>query len=228
MRESDSSGSRPVRPYVLVFTVDHEVEQGAVEILADVPVHPVRSMAAARALLGRAVPPAMVVVTIDGGESTGVSIARIAREAWPRTAVVLLARGRGPRVDVDGAELISVSGDPSGVLSSLRPRALEGLRVREAQRALADVFAVRWRLSRRQQDCVRLLAFGVAQSELAARLGVTQGTVDQHLRALRERCGEVESCGLIQRLLGLALEAGLRGESWLGVLRGHEALTLVK
>ncbi|MCZ7685890.1 MAG: hypothetical protein M5U28_46895 [Sandaracinaceae bacterium] len=114
------------------------------------------------------------------------------------------------------------------MLASLRPRALEGLRVREAQRALADVFAVRWRLSRRQQDCVRLLAFGVAQSELAVRLGVTQGTVDQHLRAIRERCGEVESCGLIQRLLGLALEAGLRGESWLGVLRGHEALTLVK
>jgi DNA-binding CsgD family transcriptional regulator len=85
-----------------------------------------------------------------------------------------------------------------------------------AQRVLASVFTARWRLSDRQNDCVRLLAYGVPKSDLADRLGISTRAVDEHLRNVRARCGETDSCGLVQRLLQLTIEAGLRGdEGWI-------------
>ncbi len=212
------------RPYLLAFGLEPTLV-GPLELAADeTPVDLVLEYAEVRSLLRREAPPALIVVGADDGGERGAAVARMGRQRWPRTSVVVVGMRRSSRLERVGGELeakiIVLHEGLNLAVRSIRRQMREGARVRDAQRALAAVFAARWKLSKRQHECVRLLAFGVPQNDLPERLGISTRAVDQHLRNIRDRCGEVESCGVIQRLLELAIETGMRGEaSWLRQLR---------
>lgn len=220
------SVAEPSRPYVLAFFVDDALARELRSAITIAPVHVVHDLPAARAVLRDTTPPALVAAMVEDGEETALAIVRVARTQWPRVPIVLLGRGHSSRLDAKGealgAEVLTRNGDVDRLMRALRRRVLEGVRVRETQRALAELFAARWGLSRRQHDCVRLLAYGVPQGELADRLGVTDGAVEQHLARMRERCREADSCGLIQRLLELAVEVGIQRHGWLRLLQDPE------
>lgn len=56
-------------------------------------------------------------------------------------------------------------------------------------RTSAEERAEAWRLTPRQRDVLGLLALGLGNRDMAARLGCTVGTVEQHVSAVLERSG---------------------------------------
>lgn len=217
----------PRRPYVLAFMVDAEVERELRASISPSELVVVRDVQSAQRVLRSPAPAALVVVGLELDSETGVAVGLASRRSWPRVPMVLLSRERSSWLEHTaselGAEGLMHPGDVATLVSGLRAHARRGARAREAQRILAAIFAARWHLSERQHECIRLLAYGVAQSDLPDRLRISTRAVDQHLRNIRERCHEEESCGLVQRLLELVLEVGIHGEQgWLLALRDWE------
>jgi PAS domain S-box-containing protein len=103
----------------------------------------------------------------------GCSTARLAREGWPVPCQGLLVKAR------DGTRQVAVStvavdeGDCPLFVHVLVPD-----REKPSPRAPADV------LTRRQQQVLQLLADGVPAKVIAARLGLAEATVRNHIRAI--------------------------------------------
>lgn len=103
----------------------------------------------------------------------GCSTARLAREGWPISSQCLLVRAREGRRRVDVSTVALDTGDRSLFLHVLVPRDAT------PPRRVAPV-----PLTARQQEVLRLLADGVPAKVIAARLGVAEATVRNHIRAI--------------------------------------------
>jgi PAS domain S-box-containing protein len=102
----------------------------------------------------------------------GCSTARLAREGWPVSCQGLVIKDRaGRRLPVELATVAVADGDQRFFLHIIRPhkpwpKASVGL------------------LTPRQQEVLELLAEGVPAKVIAARLGVTEATARNHVRAI--------------------------------------------
>jgi DNA-binding CsgD family transcriptional regulator len=103
----------------------------------------------------------------------GCSTARLAREGWPvRRQDLLIGAPEGPR-RVEMATVAVDEGDRPLFLHVMVPR-------RETAPSPADHIS----LTRRQRQVLALLADGVPAKVIAARLGLTEATVRNHIRAV--------------------------------------------
>jgi PAS domain S-box-containing protein len=102
----------------------------------------------------------------------GCSTARLAREGWPVTCQGILIDAREGRERVHVSTIAVDDGDSRLFLHVLVPRE-EGCPPPEPPL-----------LTKRQQEVLRLLADGVSAKTIAARLGVAEATVRNHIRAI--------------------------------------------
>jgi DNA-binding CsgD family transcriptional regulator len=102
----------------------------------------------------------------------GCSTARLAREGWPVPCLGLLIRaGKGKR-RVDVSTVAVHEADRSLFLHVVVPRCEPSPGSNRS-------------LTARQQEVLRLLAEGVPAKVIAVRLGVSEATVRNHIRAIR-------------------------------------------
>jgi DNA-binding CsgD family transcriptional regulator len=103
----------------------------------------------------------------------GCSTARLAREGWPVCCQGLLIKARGGTRRVDIATIAVDEGDRPLFLHVMVPR-----------REPASPPAVPVALTGRQRQVLALLADGVPAKVIAARLGLAEATVRNHIRAV--------------------------------------------
>jgi PAS domain S-box-containing protein len=108
----------------------------------------------------------------------GCSTARLAREGWPVTCQGLLVKARQGERPVDICTVTLDDGDRRLFLHVMVPR-------RET-RAPPSSAAL---LTPRQGEVLRLLADGVSAKVIAARLGLAEATVRNHIRAILVELG---------------------------------------
>ena len=125
-----------------------------------------------------------VLGAVDGDGSLvchpGCSGARLAREGWPlpcRRVLVRSAEGRTP-VTMSTIVVRDAAGEPL-ILHLLR----NGVPVED------ELPVVEARLTPRQREVLTLLAEGLPAKLVAARLGVTQPTVRNHIRGILTELG---------------------------------------
>lgn len=106
----------------------------------------------------------------------GCSNARLAREGWPVACRGLVIKARESRRRVDLSTVVVKDGDRRLLVHLMLPRRERG--------AAATAQSL---LTARQQQVLALLAEGVPAKVTAARLGLAEATVRNHIRAvLRE------------------------------------------
>jgi PAS domain S-box-containing protein len=104
---------------------------------------------------------------------SGCATARLAREGWPVSHQCLLVNGREGKRRVDVSTLAMDDGDRPLFVHVLVPCS-EAARPRAAASSLTP----------RQQEVLRLLANGDQAKVIAARLGLAEDTVRNHIRAI--------------------------------------------
>ena len=115
------------------------------------------------------------------------------RYASPRSAIVLLARDFSPEfahqaLELDIRGFISTTADPAALVECLRMVARGELWMEKAlSMRLLETRPVN--LSKRQTQLIRLLAQGLKNKEIAAALGIAEGTVKAYLTVLFEKVG---------------------------------------
>ena len=96
-----------------------------------------------------------------------------------------------------------------------RARALQGVLVASHGRFLRPPEPA---LTARQQDVLRLLAEGRTVRAMSSRLGISQSTVDKHVRDLYRRLGTQDRASTIRAAQVRGLLDGLVGEDWQDLL----------
>lgn len=108
----------------------------------------------------------------------GCSTARLARERFPVSCQGLLIRAQEGRRRVEVSTIAMDEGDRSLFLHVMVPRS-----------ETAPPRAPPGRLTARQRQVLGLLAEGVPAKVVAARLGITEATVRNHIRAILAELG---------------------------------------
>lgn len=108
----------------------------------------------------------------------GCSTARLARERWPVRCQGLLIRAREGKQRVEVSTIALDEGDRSLFLHVIVPRS-----------ETAPPRASPGLLTPRQHQVLGLLAEGVPAKVIAARLGITESTVRNHIRAILVELG---------------------------------------
>ena len=122
----------------------------------------------------------------------GCSTARLAREGWPVRGQDLLIRAPEGARRVEMATIAVDEGDRPLFLHVMVPR-----------RETASPPAVPVSLTRRQRQVLTLLADGVPAKVIAARLGLAEATVRNHIRAVLVALGthsQLEAIAKARRL----------------------------
>ena len=108
----------------------------------------------------------------------GCSTARLARERWPVSCQALLIKAREGEGRVEVSTIAVDEGDRSLFLHVMVPRSETS-----SPRATPGL------LTARQRQVLRLLADGVPAKVIAVRLGITEATVRNHIRAILVELG---------------------------------------
>ena len=202
-------------PIRIMLVDDHAVLLRALEyMLAREPdltvVAQDGSLAEARKHLADGIDVDIVLVDLDLPDGSGVELIRDVRSANPRAYVAVLsgtldARKRALAIEAGASGVLSKSDtDPKEVVSAIRlmyagkslispaeavELVAEGGRVRaEEQTARAALT----RLTPRERDILQTLADGLGDKAIAARLGISDRTVSNHVVGLLDKLG-VES-----------------------------------
>ena len=77
-------------------------------------------------------------------------------------------------------------------------------------------------LTTRQQEVLRLLAEGRTVRAVGSRLGISESTVDKHVRDLYRRLGTQDRASTIRTAELRGLLDGLVGEAWQDLLIGGD------
>jgi PAS domain S-box-containing protein len=123
----------------------------------------------------------------------GCSTARLAREGWPVCCQGLLIKAREGSRRVEMATIAVDEGDRPLFLHVMVPR----------RETAAQPPAVPVSLTRRQRQVLALLADGVPAKVIAARLGLAEATVRNHIRAVLVALGthsQLEAIAKARRL----------------------------
>jgi two-component system nitrate/nitrite response regulator NarP len=138
--------------------------------------------------------PDILVVDQDMPVLDGVTILKQLRAAGDQTPMVLLATANNERLaealslDVEG--IVFKHSDPKNLIRCLREvragrkwldSSVTGYPVLPAGQPVLDT------LTRRQIEVARAAVSGLSNKELAQRLGVSEGTIKNHLHAIYER-----------------------------------------
>lgn len=126
----------------------------------------------------------------------GCSTARLAREGWPVRCQGLLIRAREGARRVEMATVAVDQGDRPLFLHVMVPR-----------RETASPPAVPVSLTRRQRQVLAMLADGVPAKVIAARLGLAEATVRNHIRAILVALGTHSQLEAIAKARRLQLTA---------------------
>jgi DNA-binding NarL/FixJ family response regulator len=121
----------------------------------------------------------------------GCSTARLARDGWPVSGQCLLIRGREGKQRVEVTTIAVDEGDRPLFLHVLIPRHETG-----SARPPS-------RLTPRQEEVLGLLAEGVAAKVIGTRLGLSEATVRNHIRAILAALGshsQLEAIAKARRL----------------------------
>jgi two-component system, NarL family, nitrate/nitrite response regulator NarL len=138
--------------------------------------------------------PDVLVVDQDMPVMDGVAILKHLRAAGDRTPVVLLATANNQRLneavglDVEG--IVFKHSDPRQLVRCLREVGAGRKWLDASVNAYAEVPTdgrVLDGLTRRQIEVARAAVSGLSNKELAQRLGVSEGTIKNHLHAIYER-----------------------------------------
>jgi PAS domain S-box-containing protein len=108
----------------------------------------------------------------------GCSTARLARERWPVSCQALVIRAREGKERVEVSTIAVDEGDRSLFLHVIVPHS-----------ETASPRVPPGRLTARQRQVLGLLAEGVPAKVVAARLGITEATVRNHIRAILAELG---------------------------------------
>lgn len=199
--------------------------QGLVSLLAREPdlrlVAEVGTAAAALAAIASTAP-RVAVVDITPPDMTGPHLIRRIREEHPATAVVALSGHNEPHyVDLAleaGARAYVLKTDGFDELlgairtvaaTSPRPYLSAGAEaVSEAARE-PDRGPRKRALSRREEEVLRMMGSGARNIEIAARLGISNKTIDTYRRRLMKKLGADSSADLVKSAIRMGL-ASLR------------------
>ena len=138
--------------------------------------------------------PDVVVIDQEMPKLGGVEILRQLRASGDQTRVVLLANANNPKLiealtlNVDG--IVFKHADPKHLVRCLREVRV-GRRWLDASlntaNAVEEPGEVLDALTRRQIEVARAAVSGLSNKELAQKLGVSEGTIKNHLHAIYER-----------------------------------------
>jgi PAS domain S-box-containing protein len=120
----------------------------------------------------------------------GCSTARLLREGWPVSCQGLLIKARGGTRPVEVATVAVDDGERRTFLHVMVPRGARSPREAEL-------------LTPRQQEVLRSLAGGVPAKVIAARLGIAEATVRNHIHAILVALGthsQLEAIAKARRL----------------------------
>ena len=131
----------------------------------------------------------------------GCSRARLLRDGWPVGPLRLSIRGRNGRKHVQLTTLALVAGEELVYLHLLRESAAEP----EHHACGNGASTFREELTGRQLEILGLIADGLPAKVISARLGVSEATVRNHIRAILLRLG----CHSQLEAIATARRAGL-------------------
>ena len=109
----------------------------------------------------------------------GCSLARLAREGWPTPSRRILIRTAEGRKLVTMSTIAAVDADRGPV----------GLHLFRPAPSAESEPAAAYRLTARQQQVIELIAEGASAKAIAARLGIAEVTVRNHIRAILLQLG---------------------------------------
>jgi two-component system nitrate/nitrite response regulator NarP len=138
--------------------------------------------------------PDMLIIDQDMPAMDGVDVLKLLREAGNQTPVVLLATANNAKLrDALGFKVEGIvfkESDPRRLIRCVREvhagRQWLDVKVSEAASVVSDGDALDT-LTRRQIQVARAAVSGLSNKELAQRLGVSEGTIKNHLHAIYER-----------------------------------------
>jgi DNA-binding NarL/FixJ family response regulator len=208
---------------ITVMVVDDHavVRAGLTRVLGTAPDLKIVAQAAGGAdavHLVEEVRPDVVLMDVSMPDMDGVTATRRILEAHPEACVVALTsfsdRDRViAMVDAGARGYLVKDGDPEELIRAIRAAAAGGsplapvaaaalLRSRQMRACLDDLTA-------REREVLELLAAGLANRAIGARLGVTEATVKAHLTRIYTRLGVADrvSAAMRARELGLGPQA---------------------
>jgi DNA-binding NarL/FixJ family response regulator len=199
----------------VVLADDHAIlRDGLATVLRDAGIDVVGEAAdgeAALALIER-LRPDVAVVDIEMPGMTGIEVARKARDAGLQTAVVILSMHRRrylvrESIDAGASGFVVKEAAAADLLESVRVAAAGSLYLSPS----IARFALSGRernepLTPREREVLRLVALGLSSKEIAEKLQVTRGTVDNYRAAIMDKLGVRHIPGLVKYaiLLGIA------------------------
>lgn len=156
--------------------------------------------------------PEMVLLDVHMPDRSGLEVLRALREAGSAPAIILLTAGMDDQqlVVADALEpegMVLKTSDPAHLLECME-------QVRQGQRWVDSEMAESTRhakdrasraptLTRRERELVELVRQGLKNRDIAAKLGVTEGTVKVYLHTIFDKVGVENRTELAMRAAGL-------------------------
>src|SRR5262245_29314556 len=185
----------PSRPRIVIAD-DHPITLAGLDFLLAADCTVLARCADAHQALRcvRIYEPDVLIIDQDMPAMDGVDVLKQLRAAGDQTSVVLLATANNPKLmealalKVDG--IVFKQSEPKCLLRCVRDvhagRQWLDARLNEAA-ALASGGDALGTLTRRQIEVARAAVSGLSNKELAQRLGVSEGTIKNHLHVIYER-----------------------------------------
>jgi DNA-binding NarL/FixJ family response regulator len=156
--------------------------------------------------------PDVVLLDISLPLRDGIETARVIRRCLPETRIIMLTAWADPdkliaSVDAGAEGYITKDMPPEKVIAAIRSAlagdppiagavALEALRKLGRPHVCADPSAALSRLTMRQREIAHLLSEGLANKEIARRLGIADQTVANHLKFIFHKLGVHNRAGV--------------------------------
>jgi two-component system, LuxR family, response regulator FixJ len=149
-----------------------------------------------------------LVLDIRMAELSGLDLLPILRDrACDLPTIILTGHGDVPaatRAFKQGAvDFIQKPFDPPELLRSIRAAMEQDRQARQRHAIQSDVAARTARLSAREREVMDLIVLGLANKQIAARLGIAERTVEDH-RSRVMRTMEVDSVAQLVRLTAVS------------------------
>ena len=197
LANAPGAGRRRTSKISIVIVDDHPITLAGLNVIlgADFAIlaRCARADEALRAV--RIYEPEVLIIDQDMPTLGGVDVLKQLRVAGNQTPVVLLATSNDPKLmealafNVEG--IVFKESDPRHLVRCIREvhagRRWLDAKVNEAAAAVAPTLDTLHTLTRRQIEVAQAAASGLSNKELGQRLGVSEGTIKNHLHAIYER-----------------------------------------
>jgi DNA-binding NarL/FixJ family response regulator len=196
-------GRRPGGPIRVVIVENHDLVAESLALLLDtqpdIQVVGRASTVREAALLPKHLDPDVVVMDFHLDDGTGREAALAIRHTHPRARFMFLSRDSSDMaqlaaIEAGASAYLSKSYAATEVIAAVRKvwggeSLITPAQIAATLRRSHDRLSARDRISEREREVLQLMSDGVANREIARRLGISYSTVRTHVRSINAKLG---------------------------------------